>query len=121
MRTRRTRVSKANHRASNTVQVDVTLPNRIHAALSHRVGTEEEKALTREIVEILTGAHPPVSVEEVNSTFFAPTPTLEEMAAAQQVSVVADPTTLLGDFWPEDESTDDFIATVRAWRKDDAA
>lgn len=28
---------------------------------------------------------------------------------------------LWGDFWPEDESVDDFIDTVRQWRKDDIA
>ncbi|HSH01653.1 MAG TPA: hypothetical protein VLL52_03980 [Anaerolineae bacterium] len=26
---------------------------------------------------------------------------------------------LFGDFWPEDESIDEFIATVRQWRDDD--
>jgi hypothetical protein len=26
---------------------------------------------------------------------------------------------LWGDFWPEDESVDDFIATVRQWRRED--
>jgi hypothetical protein len=26
---------------------------------------------------------------------------------------------LLGDFWPEDESIDDFIAAVRQWRAED--
>jgi hypothetical protein len=25
----------------------------------------------------------------------------------------------LGEFWPEDESIDDFIAAVREWRRDD--
>ena len=25
---------------------------------------------------------------------------------------------LLGDFWPEDESIDEFIATVRQWRRE---
>ncbi len=28
---------------------------------------------------------------------------------------------LWGDFWPEDESVDDFISTVRRWRRKDVA
>lgn len=28
---------------------------------------------------------------------------------------------LWGDFWPEGESVDDFIAAVRTWRQEDAA
>lgn len=27
----------------------------------------------------------------------------------------------MGDFWPEDESIDDFIAAVREWRRDGSA
>lgn len=27
---------------------------------------------------------------------------------------------LLGDFWPEDESADEFIATLRSWRREDS-
>jgi hypothetical protein len=26
---------------------------------------------------------------------------------------------LFGDFWPEDQSVDDFVATVRQWRRED--
>ncbi len=28
---------------------------------------------------------------------------------------------LWGDFWPEDESVDDFVSTVRRWRREDLA
>lgn len=28
---------------------------------------------------------------------------------------------LLGDFWPEDDTADEFIAAVRRWRNDAAA
>ncbi len=44
---------------------------------------------------------------------------LEELATEQGVTAVADFDALLGDFWPQDESADDFIAQVRSWRRED--
>ena len=121
MRFHRTHSSRVHRRAPGTVRVDVILPCPIHDALLQRVGKEETQALAREIIEILMGVHPPVAIKDMTSTFFAPTPTLEELAAAQQVSAVAEPVELFGNFWPEDETTDDFIAALRTWRKEDAA
>jgi len=46
------------------------------------------------------------------------TPNLEELAAQQGVKPAARFEGLLGDFWPEDESADDFIAAVRQWRRE---
>ena len=43
-------------------------------------------------------------------------PTIEELAAEQRVSFPKDPRELLGDFWPENESIDDFLAALREWR-----
>ncbi|HZY59537.1 MAG TPA: hypothetical protein VFE56_07235 [Candidatus Binataceae bacterium] len=45
---------------------------------------------------------------------------LEQLAAEQGVTAVADFDSLLGDFWSEDESADDFIAQVRSWRRKDS-
>lgn len=47
-------------------------------------------------------------------------PTLDELAARQGVAQVGDFDALLGDFWPEEESADDFIAAVRQWRREDS-
>jgi hypothetical protein len=47
----------------------------------------------------------------------SPRISVEELAARQGVKPVTDPTTLLGDFWPEDQSAEDFLAAVRAWRR----
>ncbi|HLH26833.1 MAG TPA: hypothetical protein VK066_30270 [Chloroflexota bacterium] len=44
------------------------------------------------------------------------TPTTVEIAAQQGVAPIEDIDELLGDFWPEDESEDEFLATIRAWR-----
>ena len=41
---------------------------------------------------------------------------IEELAAQQGTQVISDIDQLRGDFWPEDESVDDFIAHVRKWR-----
>jgi len=43
-------------------------------------------------------------------------PTIEELIADQGVSFPLDPNELLGDFWPEEESIDDFLAALREWR-----
>jgi hypothetical protein len=43
---------------------------------------------------------------------------IEELARRQGVKPVTDPDQLLGDFWPEDETCDDFIAALREWRRE---
>jgi hypothetical protein len=55
---------------------------------------------------------------EKGTVFFDGKTDLEMLAAQQGVSVVSDFDSLLGDFWPEDESADQFIATVREWRRE---
>ncbi len=47
-------------------------------------------------------------------------PTIDELARRQGVVPVMDPDVLLGDFWPEDESIDDFLAARRVWSKEGA-
>ena len=42
---------------------------------------------------------------------------LSQLAAAQGVVPVADIAKLRGDFWPDDEGVDEFVATVRRWRE----
>jgi hypothetical protein len=45
-------------------------------------------------------------------------PDLETLAAQQGVGPVANFDDLLGDFWPDDESVDEFLTTIRAWRRE---
>ncbi len=42
--------------------------------------------------------------------------TLEELVAEQGVVFPRDAHELLGDFWPEDESTEDFLTALHEWR-----
>lgn len=52
--------------------------------------------------------------------FFSEQPiSLEELVRQQGASPVTDFDSLLGDFWPEDESADDLIAAVRRWRHEE--
>ena len=46
---------------------------------------------------------------------------IEELAVRQGVGPVEDVEALRGDFWPEDESIDGFVRTVRSWRSGDEA
>lgn len=45
-----------------------------------------------------------------------PAEELDDLARAQGVPLEADVDALAGDFWPEDESCDEFIAAYRGWR-----
>lgn len=45
-------------------------------------------------------------------------PFIEGLARVQGVKAVENFSDLLGDFWPKDESADDFIAAVRQWRRE---
>jgi Arc/MetJ-type ribon-helix-helix transcriptional regulator len=42
---------------------------------------------------------------------------IEELAAAQGVGPLRDPAQLRADFWPDDESVDDFVAEIRSLRR----
>ena len=43
-------------------------------------------------------------------------PDLDALAEAQGVETIGDIDELVADFWPEDESAEDFMAAVRRWR-----
>jgi len=43
-------------------------------------------------------------------------PTIDELVAEQGVIFPRDPHELLGDFWPEDESIEDFLRALRESR-----
>ena len=43
-------------------------------------------------------------------------PTVDELVAEQGVEFPRDPRDLLGNFWPEEESIDDFLSAMREWR-----
>ena len=43
-------------------------------------------------------------------------PTIEELLAVQGLTFPRDPGDLIGNFWPEEESIDDFLAAMREWR-----
>jgi hypothetical protein len=48
----------------------------------------------------------------------APRVDLATIMARQGVKPVVSFDVLLGDFWPDDETADEFIATVRQWRSE---
>jgi hypothetical protein len=46
-------------------------------------------------------------------------PSLIALLAEQGVRPIQSIDELAGDFWPEDESMEEFLATLEEWRKDD--
>ena len=43
---------------------------------------------------------------------------IEELAAEQEVKPIENPDDLTGDFWPDDESADEFLAWLQQLRQD---
>jgi len=56
--------------------------------------------------------------EKALDPFYHPK-SIEELAEEQGVHPIEDFESLLGDFWPEDESVDDFLAERERWRQED--
>jgi hypothetical protein len=73
---------------------------------------DEVRLLKIEDVEVLNGGEEVTAGEAAGSSFFD-SASLDALAARQGVRPAADFEALLGDFWPEDESADEFIAAVR--------
>jgi hypothetical protein len=48
---------------------------------------------------------------------FEANPTIEELIAQQHKAPIADPTVWLGDFWPNDESIENFLSALHEWRR----
>jgi hypothetical protein len=46
-------------------------------------------------------------------------PSIEELVAEQGTRFPTDPVDLLGDFWPEEESIEDFLRALHEWRGHD--
>ena len=46
-------------------------------------------------------------------------PSIEELVAEQGTRFPVDPSELLGDFWPEEESVEDFLGALHQWRGHD--
>ena len=43
-------------------------------------------------------------------------PSLEQLMAEQGTGPITDVSVLHGNFWPEEESVEEFVATIREWR-----
>jgi hypothetical protein len=57
-------------------------------------------------------------VERLKDPFFnfEANPTLEELISQQGKQPITDIRKLAGDFWPEDEPIEDFLAALHEWR-----
>jgi hypothetical protein len=69
-------------------------------------------------IEVLDRDMEAEEIGEKGAVFFESKTDLESLAAQQGVSAVSDFDSLLGDFWPEEESADQFIASVREWHRE---
>jgi hypothetical protein len=53
--------------------------------------------------------------KDPRSNFYA-NPSVDELIAQQGKEPIRDPNVLLGDFWPEDEPIEEFLAALHEWR-----
>jgi hypothetical protein len=55
---------------------------------------------------------------EHRDTGYVPTghPSVDQLMAEHGTGPIADVSVLHGDFWPEEESVEDFLDTLREWR-----
>lgn len=107
---------------------DDSLKDSVLTALTHYVravgeATErgnEIQALRIQDIEVLDVTPPTISEGErqPGQSFFMERHDPLTLAAEQGVSPVTDLNQLLGDFWPEDESVDDFVTTLYEWRRE---
>lgn len=72
-------------------------------------GETEEEALANAKSALESGSAP---------ADFYRVPDLATLADEQGISAVEDIDGLAGDFWPEDEDPDEFVATLREWRRE---
>ena len=68
------------------------------------------------LIEIVARSLVQADALEARSATFLHGRTLDELIAAQQPPVITNISTLVADFWPEDESADDINAYIDAQR-----
>jgi len=92
--------------------------NKIRSIFAQSGVTEEELLEEgRRVRQELTRKQP-TSLISARSFFSAPSPDLETLARQQGIKPVADLADLRGDFWPEEEDPDEFVHTIRQWRRE---
>ncbi|MCP4696798.1 MAG: type II toxin-antitoxin system VapB family antitoxin [Gammaproteobacteria bacterium] len=82
-------------------------------------------ASTRELIENalrqMIQRHPVKKITaDLPRVKFGKTASLEELIQQQGINPVTDIRDLAGDFWPENESIDDFVKFIRQQRREDA-
>jgi hypothetical protein len=118
--------------ARKTVRTTVALPAETHEALKKRVPARQRSRFIADAVDKKLAA---LDVQDAlkaglrawkdddhlelqKAGFFHAIDALDTWAEQQGVRPVTDFTGLLGDFWPEEEADDEFIAAVRQWRRE---
>ena len=82
---------------------------------AQKLSSVEQVELIRAISQFLSQGYQ----KELPTTDFWQPRTLEEIVRVQQTKPVQDISTLQVDFWPEQESVDDFIKYIYQQRKED--
>jgi hypothetical protein len=80
--------------------------------------SDQKTVILDEPVSLPTG-RVRITMERLSDTTFWLGLSVAELAEVQGVTPIQTLDDLWGDFWPEDESIDEFIETIRQWRHED--
>jgi hypothetical protein len=73
--------------------------------------------IAHDAIDAFYAAHAPACTG-MSGLGFYDNPTLDQLAQAQGTQPVPDIHALRADFWPADETADDFLDARRSWRED---
>jgi hypothetical protein len=97
---------------------DMTTLERLHELVDRLPESERETAAR--MLEALGHSPQGAALFASQEWFWGRRKSIEELAAEQGVKPIQDIDQLAGDFWPEDEGPDDFVNTLRRWRREDS-
>jgi hypothetical protein len=101
--------------------VIIELPPELERRLQEEAEKRGQKVgdYARMVLEAGLGARPKETGESIWKGLPRRAPEeLDALARSQGAPLAVRTEDLIGDFWPEDESCDEFIATVRRWRRE---
>jgi hypothetical protein len=88
------------------------------AALAYVRGLLDENSSSPSIPRSIESRMGPLAVSGREFASMIGPLSLKDIAREQGVAPVTDLASLRADFWPEDESVDEFVATIRQWRRE---
>lgn len=85
-----------------------------------KLSTHKTQRAHKPVVAHVPGKRPRTGIETSPGTPAQKLAALKALAKAQGIEPIVDPSDLIGDFWPEHESVDDFVEARQRWQREEA-